>query len=152
MPSFQFQDSDNKTFEVLPPGDYIAEVKGVEFGISRGAKTGGSDDMTLKLAIDDHPGATIEETLIFHESCGWKIDTFVKSMNLLIGGKPPAKGDPIEFTEPMVKGLRGWVTVKNEPGRKDPTKLFNRIAVFITNKEKLVKRVDLPSSEELPPF
>ena len=139
MPSFTFKDSENLAFQLIKPGGYVAEVKGVEFGLQSGGKTNGSDNMELKLAIEG-TDSTIRETLIFHPSCEWKIDTFVKAFNLLLdGGRAPAKGESIEFTERMLVGLRGHVVVANEPGKKDPSKKFNCIAVFVTNKPKLAK-------------
>jgi hypothetical protein len=152
MPSFQFKDSDNKVFELLTPGDYVAEVKSCEFGIQSGGKTNGAENMELKFGFDGHEAGAFE-TLIFHPSCEWKIDTFVKSMNLLIDGRAPRKGENIDFTEHMVVGLRGWVTVKTEVYEKKgdergkPTGKANRIAVFITNKEKLAKRVYVGSGD-----
>lgn len=145
MPSYKFGDEEAKVWELLPQGDYVAEVIKCEFGLQTGSGvTRGSENMELSLAIDGR-NATVRETLIFHEKTLWKIDTFVKSFNLLVDGRAPVKGVPIEFTEPMVVGLRGHVSLKIEDYKKvdgTPAK-SNKVAVFITNKERLTKVVDI---------
>lgn len=130
----------------MPVGDYVARVTAVEFTISQGGKTGGSDQMELTLECEGKDRtAKVYETLIFHPSCAWKVDTFVKSFNLLIEGRAPAKDEEINFNEHMVVGLRGWVTLKIEDYEKNGQKrTTNRVAVFITNKEKLSKVIDAP--------
>ena len=149
MPSFVYTDAPPKSFEPLPPGDYLAQVTECEFLIQQGGKTSGSDVMELTFETLDKDGVAHKffERLIFHESTGWKIDTFVKSFNLLIDAKPPAKGQAIEWSERMVVGLQGWVTLKVEEYkcRDDTMKKTNRVAVFITNKEKLPKLVEIPA-------
>lgn len=153
MPSYQFKDQESKSFEVKPAGDYVVRVVGVEFGISKGNKTRGSDNMELKLAVENPNGSLsgceFYEHLIFHPSCDWKIDIAVKALNLLIGGKPPAKGDPIDFSEHMLCGLRGWATVGvEEYTRNDGTKgKKNTIAAWIANKPKLPKFVELSTDD-----
>lgn len=144
MPGYQFQDSENQAGAV-PPGDYTVEVVEVEFGISNGAKTSGADKMSLKLKIDGK--ATCFEHLIFHPSCIWKIDTAIKSLNLLINGKPPKKGESIQFSEPMMLGLRGWATIGQEPDKNKV--LRNKVVCWITTKEKLAK-VEQPTQEPKP--
>jgi hypothetical protein len=148
MPSYKFTDQENKSFEPLPPGDYVARVTACEFGISKGGKTGGSDTMELTLECEGKDRkVNVFETLIFHPSCGWKVDTFVKSFNLLVEGNAPGKDQDIDFNENMVVGLRGWVTLKIEEykSQSGETRKTNRVAVFITNKEKLSKVIDIPA-------
>lgn len=146
MPKFTFTDQENKSFEPLPPGDYVARVIECEFGISKGGKTSGADTMELTLEVEAKDRtAKVYETLIFHQSCAWKVDTFVKSFNLLVSGKAPGKDEQIDFSEQMVVGLRGWVTLKVEDytGRSGEKRQTNRVAVFITNKEKLSKVIEV---------
>lgn len=146
MPAYKFGDQENKTFEVVEDGDYILEVIACEFGVT---KSKGDEKMELQLQVEGRD-AKFYETLTFTEKAAWKIDTFVKSCNLLIDGKPPKKDQPIEFTETMVVGLRGWATVKKEQrskldasGREVPVpgEFRNVVKVWITNKPKLLKRV-----------
>lgn len=134
MPSYKFTNQENKSFDPVPAGDYIVEVVECEFGLT---KDRGDDKMSLILRVDGKD-STLYETLTFTEKSAWRIDTFVKSTNLIIDGKSPALNQPIEFTESMVVGLRGWVTlfVDEYKGEKK-----NKVRVWITNKEKLAKRV-----------
>jgi hypothetical protein len=144
MPSYQYKDQEGKSFEVKPAGDYPLRVVGVEFGISQGEKTRGSEKMDLKLEVENPDGSlsgcSFFETLTFLKSCDWKIDTAVKSLNLLIGGQPPRKGEAIDFSEHMLIGLRGWASlvVDEYQGKKR-----NKVAAFITNKPKLAKVVEV---------
>ncbi len=134
MPSYNFGDADNAGYS--PEGDYIVQVMSVDFGISAGQKTCGSDKMDLKLLIES-TRTTLHEFLILHHACEWKIDTFVKSTNLLVDGKPPVKGQSIDFTERMLIGLRGWARLSVD--KKDPAWPRNSVFCWITNKEKLPK-------------
>lgn len=136
MPSYQFKNQENKVFTV-PAGDYIVEVVKCEFGIIKSGDSAGGDKMELTLNVDGKD-ATLYETLTFSEKAAWKVDTFVKSSNLKINGRPPAINEKIEFTEEMVVGLRGWATLKLEEYNG---KTRNKVNAWITNKEKLAKRV-----------
>lgn len=138
MPSYNFTNQENREFfDPKLVGDFIVEVVGCEFGVT---KDRGDDKMEL-MVIPDGSTVQIYETLTFTEKTAWKIDTFVKSANLLIDGKPPVLNQPIEFTEPMVVGLRAWVTLYADEYPVGSKKFRNKIRVWITNKEKLAKRV-----------
>lgn len=140
MPKHIFRDEENRTFELLPDGDYIVEVAKAELGISNGAKTRGSEQLELTLRSEPH-GITLYETLIFHESVDWKIDNFIKCMNLCA-----VKGQDIELTPENILGVRGWITVGTEEyqGKKR-----NRIKVWITNKPKLPRNTPaIPRTED----
>lgn len=149
MPSYQFGDQENKVFETVKPGDYILQVSKCEFGLTKK----GDDKMDLEIAVEG-TNARIFETLTFTSNAAWKIDTFVKSCNLLIDGKRPTKDQSIEFTEPMVVGLRGWATLKVEEYPEGSKKFRNKVAVWLTDKEKLPKAVveTAPDEEDDMPF
>lgn len=144
MPKHVFKDSDNIKFELLPKGDYIVEVVGVEFGIQKpGTETAGSDIMKIKVKVDGKPNQW-EERFIFYKSCEWRIDTFVKCMNFLVNGKPPVKGQEIDYTEESLMGLRGWVTIGVREQKKTvnnitETTLYNEVLVWLTDKPKLAR-------------
>lgn len=143
MPSYQFKNQENKVyFDPKLVGDFRLEVVRCQFGLVKNGPNAGDDKMELTIRAD---GSEIEmlETFTFSEKSAWKIDTFVKSTNLLINGNPPALNENIEFTEPMVVGLRGWGTVGvQEYEAKDKSKkLKNKVKTWITNKEKLAKKV-----------
>lgn len=154
MPSYNFTNQENKIFEPVPAGDYILEVVKCEFGIVASGNSSGSEKMELTLQVEGKD-TRLFETLTFSEKAAWKIDTFVKACNLLIDGKPPVLNQPIDFTEPMVVGLRGWATlfVDEYQGKKR-----NKVRVWITNKEKLAKRAvetdvaDPDFDDDAPPF
>lgn len=154
MPSYTFTDQDNQVFELLPAGDYPFEIVGVDFGIQSGGKTNGSDYMELKVMLYKDASfqqklAQVRERCIFHSSTAWKVDCFVKSANLLVNGKPPAKGQDIEFDADSVVGLRGWCHVKVEDykSKEGEAKKANRIGTWITNKAKLPRAVSAPAEE-----
>jgi hypothetical protein len=149
MPSYQFGNQENKVyFDPSLVGDRIVEVIKCEFGVT---KERGDDKMTLTVRAD---GSDVDmlEVMVFTEKAAWKIDTFVKSANLLISGKPPKLDENIEFTEPMVVGLRGWATIGIEEfTAKDGTKkMSNKVKFWLTNKEKLAKHVADDEDDDIP--
>ncbi len=157
MPSIKFDSKAESTqFELLPDGDYPFEIVGVDFSVSKGGKTNGSDVMEMKVAFFED--ATFQkkiaqwtEDLIFHPNCEWKISVFTKCANMLVNGKPPEHGAEIEYTEDTVLGLRGWATVRQKAGQQDPNKKFNYVLAWLTNKEKLPRahvEHESPVSEE----
>jgi hypothetical protein len=154
MPTYKFTDQDNQTFELLPAGDYPFEVTGVDFGIQSGGKTNGSDYMELKVTL--YKDATfaqklslIRDRIIFHPACAWRADCFVKSAALTVDGQPPAKGQEIEFNDEAVVGLRGWCSVKVESykNKSGEDAKANRVAVWLTNKPKLPRAVEVATTE-----
>lgn len=143
MASYRFGDEDNLEFIILEPGEYQFEVLSVETSIvGSGKKTSGSDQIGLRIAISRGGNLLSKwtENLILHASTAWKVDTFVKSSNLLIDGKPPVKGQNIDFGADTLTGLRGWCLVHTEeytPKSGGEKKKTNRVQTWITNKEKL---------------
>jgi len=155
MPKFTNQD--NQAFIVHPPGDYVFRVVGMESGIQTGSgKTAGSPYWELKLAIEDNGGCVFER-LIDHPSCGWKIDTFLKSTNAA-----PPTGTAFEFEADTAEsagclwidpiGLRGHCHLIVEEYTKTGTtekRTRNKVAAFLTDKPKLPRHVE-PKSEPEP--
>jgi hypothetical protein len=141
-----FKDSEAKVFELAPEGDYVLRVVEFECGISKGRQTAGSDSYDVKFLVESK-GSTFFDTLIDHPSCDWKIDLFLKSAGIRI-----AKGEAYEFRKDKAEyegirwvdpiGLRLWAKVKIEPSQKDPTKKYNKVAVFYTDKPKLPRHVE----------
>ena len=128
-PNYQFQDRSGK--QLLPAAEYVVVVTGVEFGISKGAKTNGCETMTL-IMQDEVNGVELRDTFIFHPSTEWKVDVMLKAI-----GKAPAKGQQVEFTENLLIGSRAWVAVSvEEYDRKDGSGKgkTNRIGQWINNK------------------
>lgn len=141
-----FKDSEAKVFELAPEGDYVLRVVEFECGLSKGAKTAGSDEYSVTFLIESK-GSRFFESLIDHDSCAWKIDLFLKAAGVQL-----AKGESFEFRKDKAEyhgirwvdpiGLRLWAKVKVEPSKKDPTKKYNKVAVFYTDKPKLPRYVD----------
>ena len=143
MPGYKFTNSENFSYRV-EPGKCRFEVIGVEFGIQSGGKTNGSDNVDLKLAFyrDDKKIAQWTETLIFHESIYWKIDTFLKAANYLVDGKPPKEGAELNFEQSDMLGLCGYCMVEdNKFKNKAGVECVNsRVGQWLTDAEKLPKK------------
>lgn len=152
MPTFQ--DKNQVEFKPLKPGDYQFTVIEFEVGISNASGiTKGCESYDMKLEI---AGRRVRETLFdvsglspvddkgkrSVEFCQARLDCFLKCCNVVL--KP---NEAFEFREDVAKekgvrwinplGFRGWCRVKNEPDRKDPNKLWDRIDWYYTDKEKL---------------
>jgi len=141
MPEFTYQDEENTPQEIIT-GDYPFEILDAEFSICKGKKCSGSDQIDLKLmAYADDTFTTkltqIWETIILHPKCQWRLDTFLKSANLLIDGKPPVKGQAINFCPEIIAGLRGWASFAPESDNKTPPTMRTKVKVWITNKSRL---------------
>lgn len=156
MPKYKFGDEENQQWELLKEGDYRYEVVKVDFGIQTGGKTGGSDNIDVSIMIYGDSEFTqkigrIIDRLIFHPTCYWVIDTFVKSSNLLVDSKTPTKDTEIEFSEDQLIGLRGWchVFVDKFTRKTGETGEKNKVKTWITNKEKLAKAPKI-ATEDIP--
>lgn len=154
MPGYKFGDSENFSY-LIPDGDYIWQIIGVEFGVQRGTgPTNGSDNVGLKIAFynGDKKAAQWTETLIFHPSLFWKIDTFLKSGNYKVGadGKYSATGralrenEQVNFESDDLLGLRGWCSVKEHTYNE---KKNSRVDKWLTDREKLPK-VQPPTAKD----
>lgn len=140
MPGYTFTNQDS--FELLAEGDYQFRVVGVDSGImnSKGI-TNGSDYVDLKLKFFNSAGkpkAMWTEKLILHESCFWKIDSFIKASNFLVDGNPPKEGDALELNEDTLVGLQGWarVCINKYTNKQDEQKENNRVDHWLTDAEK----------------
>lgn len=80
--------------EVLPAGEYNARVVKAETSIQQAGKTAGSDKITLTWNVDGR--SLVQDSLIFHESMGWKLNQFVAATGI---GKV---GDCIEIDDKTV--------------------------------------------------
>lgn len=144
MPKLKFDaKAESLQFELLPDGDYPFEVVAVDFSISKGRATAGSDVVELKLRFFSDKTFTKRraqwtEDLIFHENCAWKVSVFTKCTNILVDGKVPPDGAELDYSESTMMGLRGWATVRTEEYEKNgQRKKANRVASFLTDREKL---------------
>ncbi len=145
-----FKDSENRSYVLLPAGDYVFRVVEMESGIQDKGKTAGSPFWELKLQIEGKD-AIVFERLIDHRDTDWKIDTFLKS-----SGAAPAKGHAFEFDQQAAAaadclwinpvGLRGWCKLEvdeyTKPGTTTATKK-NKVAVFYTDRPKLPRHQEM---------
>ena len=150
MPKFDSK-AESQSFELLD-GDYRFEIVAVDSAISQGNKTRGSDVREVKLkffkdANFTQPAAQWMEDFIYHYSTEWKCSVFARCV-----GKHLADGAEFDIDASWI-GHRGWATCKPEEDR-DKTKIdtatnkvrrYNRVRVFITNKEKIAARVIAPT-------
>lgn len=143
----KFNDSENKTFTILPEGDYVFRVIGFEVGISKGGKTAGSDTYEVEV-IFEGTGGRCWENLIDHPLTDWKIDTFLKSANVSLKAgtgfeftAERARSNGVPFVNPY--GLRGHcrVAVDEYNGKKR-----NKISIFYTDKPKLARHIPDPDA------
>lgn len=140
MPKITYKAEPNKTFELLPDGDYLVEIKEAEPCISQAQKYRGSDQFEFRFQ-DTITGATFNEWLTFHPELEWKVDNFITCFNF-----PASKGEEIEIQAEDCIGRRGWVKVGHyeKNGKK-----YNQIAVYYTNKEKFSRaELELPTEPE----
>ena len=130
----QFQDRGG--FQLLEPGNYIAIVAEAREGTSNA----GNPKIDLKLDVG---GVTVFDQLVFTENAGWRIDTFLKACGLA-----PEKGAYLDLTAKMCEGAVGRVRIGKKPGLKDPSKIYNSVEAWLTDKESLAiadkARDDIP--------
>ncbi len=149
-------------------GDYPFEVVGFDCGLCPFGKEEKSSEMVelkLKFFADktfSKPLAEWTERIVLHSKWEWKLHQFNAAANVQVDGRPIQVGDEFDYNEHSCVGLRGWAKCEPE-NDKDKTKIddrtgqvkrYNRVAVFITNKEKLAKRVDVgeptPAGDDVP--
>lgn len=134
MPKFDSK-AEQSPWQLLD-GDYPFQIVAVDSGISQGAKTRGSDtrEVKLKFFADKTFTKAIAqwtEEFINYETSVWKWSVFAKCVGLDF-----ADGEEFDITERWI-GRRGIATCKPNADRNDASKKYNRVAVFITNAEKL---------------
>jgi len=141
-----FNDQSNRV-PIVDDGDYIFCLVGFEAKLSSGGKTSGSEMFEIELELEPS-GAKCYENLIDHDSCAWKLDTFLKSAGIkLTKGqswdfrKSVAEESQCLWVDPM--GLRGWcrVSVEEYTTQKGEKRKKNRVVTFYDDKPKLPARV-----------
>jgi len=90
--------------------------------------------------------------LILHESCFWKVDSFIKASNFQHNGNPPKEGDDIQLEESTLLGLQGWakVYVNVYTNKKEEQVENNRVDIWLSEREKLPRDTSHLSKEEDP--
>ena len=114
---------DGKDFEPLPAGDYDFVIEKIERGRSKGeGKLPPCNMATVYFTIHDRDrDVTIRENFLLHTKMEWRLSELFRSVGL------KKEGEPLRMNWQALPGLSGRCRVKQEPGSKDPSKLFNRI-------------------------
>lgn len=141
-----YQDREASIFN-SKPGDYILQVTGFEKGLSKGAKTSGSDKFTLKLLVEQ-TGSKMRDDLVMTDNKFFaaKNDCFLKSCGVKISNGQSFEFDREEAEKTGAQyvdliGLRGWATIGYDDGDANKARpegqKYNKVLVWITNREKL---------------
>lgn len=114
---------DGKDFEPLPAGDYDFVIEKIERGRSKGeGKLPPCNMATVYFTVHDRDrDVTIRENFLLHTKMEWRLSELFRSVGL------KKEGEPLRMNWQALPGLSGRCRVKQEPGSKDPSKLFNRI-------------------------
>ena len=159
MAKYQFKDSEELRFELLPEGEYAFKIMDAEEGVQTRGKTNGSDfiKITLAIGIAGKIAAQWPEKIIFHESLDWKTDQWLRCINFN-GGKL-GKGDMVDITPETVIGCRGYikVVVETYTNASGEEKDINKVGFWLTGKEPLPRDMELvalkfPGGKEFDPF
>lgn len=138
-------------------GEYPFEVVKLESSINYkfGTEEKGSDYIELKLCFYKDTTFTQKvaqwtETLVLHPKWEWKLHQFNEAANVLIEGQPIKPGDSVAYEDETMIGLRGWARCKPQAGTKDPSKKYNRVQIFLTDKPKIARAVPAATGEHIP--
>lgn len=133
-------------FVLLPEGDYNFVVSNMTRARSKGSAKLPSCNMaklTLDFTTEDGKTAHITDNLLLHASCEWKLSSFFRSIGL------KKHGEKLVMQWDKVVGSEGRAHIKQTPGLKDETKLYNAIDYYIDFKpEEHMQKVD--DSDEMP--
>lgn len=141
MPKYVFTDAEPISMELIPPGDYLVEIKEAKFSID---PKSGRDKMELKCLVTMKGGSEglksyVWEHITFTPEMAWKMDTLLKCCNVKV-----VKGQEVDITAGFLIGLRGMVKIANE---KYQDKTYNKIKTWYTDKQKYARVVQQPEPE-----
>ena len=107
----------------LPPGTHEVIVRAIW------NKTSSSGNQMLQVELlHEKTGAVVIDYLVKTEQAAWKLDEFVRALDLI-----PPKGEPVDFGANLLWELRGRsvrVRVGNEPYNGDlRTKVHSYLAI-----------------------
>jgi hypothetical protein len=156
MPAYKFDKPTDAPQNELLTGDYPFQIVSVDFSLCKwetkdsakefGHSEKGCDQMELKIAVFKDTTFTQKlaqwtEYIVFHPKWAWKLHQFTASTHMQHDGRDAQPGDEINYDESTVIGLRGWVKLKPEQDRNDKEKRYNRVWVWLSDKEKLPRHV-----------
>lgn len=147
MPTYQDSES---AFQIVPEGDYILAVCDYSSDLSGGQKTRGCERFNLVFNIEG-THSKLRETFIDHESCIWKLDTFLKSAGIrkLKKGqgwhfeKDKAEELGVPWINPMGLRCHAHVVQDNYTGSMGNTVTKNKVSNFFTDRSALPPDAEL---------
>ena len=116
--------SDAQEFVLLPEGDYNATIEKVDRGRSKGEGKLPPCNMAIVYftVYGDHgEEVSLRENYILHKRMEWKLSELYRSVGL------KKEGEKIRMNWPALPGKTARAHITQEPGLKDPSKMFNRI-------------------------
>lgn len=116
--------SDAQEFVLLPEGDYNATIEKVDRGRSKGEGKLPPCNMAIVYftVYGDHgEEVSLRENYILHERMEWKLSELFRGTGL------KKEGEKIRMNWAALPGKTVRAHITQEPGLKDPSKMFNRI-------------------------
>ena len=115
--------NDGNDFEPIPEGDYDFTIDFWDRGRSKGeGKLPPCNMATVSFIVHaKERDVTIKENFLLHTKLEWKLSELFRSVGL------KKEGEPLRMNWQALPGMTGRCRVKQEPGTKDPSKIFNRI-------------------------
>lgn len=114
---------DAKEFEPLPEGDYDFTIDKYERARSKGEGKLPPCNMAVVYFIihDRDHDMTIRENYLLHQKMEWKLSELYRSVGL------KKENEPFRMNWAALPGLTGRCRIKQQPGIKDPSKIYNAI-------------------------
>ena len=116
--------SDAQEFVLLSEGDYNATIEKVDRGRSKGEGKLPPCNMAIVYftVYGDHgEEVSLRENYILHERMEWKLSELFRGTGL------KKEGEKIRMNWGALPGKTVRAHITQEPGLKDPSKMFNRI-------------------------
>ena len=117
-------------FADIPDGEYDFKVESIERAQHNGSEkvpACGKLVVTLAIKMPDGSEPTIKENFLMWSTLEWKLSQFF----ICIGLKK--KGEPMPATNWLteIPGRTGRCTVKKQPGKDDPSKLYTHVDKYL---------------------
>lgn len=105
---------------VTPPGFYAAVIVDAEETYSKSGK------LMLKLSLEVDPGLgktlDVKEYILLEQNSAWKVEQYLAAVGVQFG-----EGEDVTIDANTFKGRRLAVLTYNEPGQKNPDRLYAKI-------------------------
>lgn len=116
-------EKDSQDFDPIPEGDYDFTVEKFERSRSKGGGKLPPCNMAVVYfrIVDRDREVTIKENFILHKSMEWKLSQLFRGLGM------KGEGEKVRMNWPGIVGKTGRAKVGQQPGTKDPSKMFNYI-------------------------